>query len=169
MAIGCYQEPPCYLTGLVNYTNYNVQVTSRTTAGVSIDDPKGELDQRKIDNIIITVLECVRNAKLVPANLCYGEPAIEVRSCLVIKVAPDWHTSACTGEQGFGDAPVASCEAKGQTPTKECPCSFRAITQDNGTVITTPNLKLLPAQLTSLFSGCDDPWHGDLAVCAQPL
>lgn len=168
---------PCYINyGFRNYTNYIISPTSYTNAGIQIDDPEHQLDLQKIDYIVNSVTQCVkeattnRTAEELAENECISTAVdAEVKQCLVIKVSPDWHVSSCTGEQIFScDVGNLRCEQKGQTATNQCPCSCRATIQDSNTIIVTPNLKLLPAHIITMQTGCLNPWSGRLLKCATP-
>ena len=169
LVFGC---APCYDSYEPNYTNYSVHRTGISSLEYGLDDPKGELDRVRLDKIVEDVKDCVAAVlPLTPQEQqegeCMGTPTPEIRSCLTVKDAPDWHWGCNNQEQLFGSAPIASCEAKGLTPTADCPCEFRAIIQDNCTVITTPNMKILAGQLTTLFTGCTNAWTGRLLTCAK--
>lgn len=172
---GC-GNPPCYVGDHGNYTNH---VRSQIVAvspmyGFSVDDPKGELDLAKLDMTVSAIVECI--GSILPLTMseyqtaeCVGQPSSEVRSCIVVKV-PEWHVSSCTGSQLFPcSVPVLSCLNKGQTPTLECPCSCRAIIQDNSMILTTPNLELFPARLTELLTGCPQIWNTRLSKCGSTV
>jgi hypothetical protein len=163
---------PCYDIMELNYTSYPIHATERSALGFGIDDPLHELNRANLDAIVSTTRACVESllpltAEEISQGECVGTPDPEIRPCLTIKTAPDWHLD-CTGkEQVFGNAPNASCEAKGLTPTTQCPCEFRAIIQDYCAVITTPNMKILSGQLVTLFTGCNNGWVGRMAECSQ--
>jgi hypothetical protein len=164
---------PCYNSEEPNYTNYPVHVSARSNLGFGIDDPNNELDLSRLDKIVGDVRSCVESLGQLTQNevtqgnclTYYPEPVI--RPCLTVKTAPDWHWDCSGKEQVFGQAPDASCEAKGETPTAMCPCGFRAIIQDNCTIVTTPNMKILAGQLATLLTTCNDSWVGRISKCAD--
>lgn len=166
---------PMYPSNYPNYTSYAVTVTGHTPDGVQLDDPKHELDPVRVDRALANVLECLRatlplsaaeNAEAQP----YGQVDLAIhREFLVVKAAPDWYVSVCTGEQLFPcSVPLVSCTVKGLVPTEECPCACRAMIQDNRTLITAPNMKLLPANAVTLFTGYNYPWTTTLGRCSSP-
>lgn len=166
----------CYLNyGFRNYTNYKIQVTGSTELGILVDDPLNQLDLQKIDSIIQEVVQCTKDATFnrtpeeLAANECFTDKTdISVKSCLTIKTAPDWHISSCTGEQVFScNVGNTRCQEKGQN-NPGCICSCRAAIQDSDVIVTTPNLKLLPAYLVTVLTGCLSPWSGRLAECSRP-
>jgi hypothetical protein len=164
---------PCYNSEEPNYTNYPVRTTSHSALGFGIDDPNNELDLTRLDKIVGSVRDCIASLRELTDNeIAQGDcitptPIAEVRSCLTVKTAPDWHLDCLGKEQVFGNAPVASCEAKGETPTASCPCEFRAIIQDNCTIVTAPNMKILAGQLATLMTTCNDSWVGRIYQCAE--
>lgn len=155
---------------------YDVTPTFRTSShGFVIDDPKNELNDEVLDRTVSNVVKCLKDAG--PPNKvqrregwCIGDWTPEIRSCLVIKVAPEWRPS-CSGQGEVFScaAPVESCRAKGLEPTAECPCSCRAAVQGSGMIVTTPNLELVPWRLVELLSGCSQIQNVlKLAECGNP-
>ncbi len=173
---GCNPVEQCYPEAQYpNYTDYPVEVTIATPRGIHLDDPGNQLDPVHVDAVVRRIEECLAPLKIVPLTLaeqaqaeCYGTPTLEVRECLVVKVAPDWRVSKCTGEEVFPcSVPFASCAEKGQTPIEGCPCSCRSMIQDNTVVLVTPNMRLFPAYLVTLLTGCSRPWIPRLASCSD--
>jgi hypothetical protein len=161
--LSCNTRPPCYEeANYPNYTQYN-------------ELPIGGLDQALVDSTTQNVVNCLAPLKEhwlsdeeASEAQCYGGHALEIRSCLQVRLAPDWYVSKCSGEQLFPcNVPFASCALKGQVPTEGCWCHCRAMIQDNTTIIVTPNLRLYPAYLTTLLTGCNYPWTKSLAKCSD--
>lgn len=101
---------------------------------------------------------------------CFGRAAavLELRSCLRVDIAPDWYTSACTGEEVFPcKTGPERCLEKGETPTQQCPCRCRGQIQGGTTIWITPNKKLLSASAVTLLTGCLSPWTPSLAPCSN--
>lgn len=143
LLIGC-QTAPCYQNSYLNVTEYDVRANDITPDGIDVDNSGYEVDLNEIDRIVNEFEEC------------YG---IVYKSCLTIKVAPDWYVSPCSGQQLFPcDIDEALCEQKGLTPNEECPCNCRAIIQDENTIIITPDLLLLQGELARMVSGINNPW-----------
>ncbi len=159
-----------------NYTSYAFHHTYTTNLGIQVDDPKHELDVGSLDKTIVNVENCLAEIKPLTDDekvtyLCYGDnPVYSIKYELNVQVPDDWYISDCSGKEVFPcTVPDASCEAKGLTPTNSCPCSCRAMIQDNTTIITAPNLELFPAQLVQLLTGCAQIWHGGrLQRCGEP-
>lgn len=157
----------------LDLTDYKHPEWKQTAAGVrywapDVDDSL-EL-QQSIDAQVEELSAC----------LTHVNPRWEVRKdWFEVLVPEDWYCSYCTGEQLIPSAPPCqSCRDKGlsladeccglETPTELCPCvcNVRAIVQDNRVVVTTPNLKLLKAELTRLVTGVNNPWaDADLLPC----
>jgi len=166
----------CYPNNFGMFTNYSILKTKTTSAGIGIDDPKGEVDPERIQKTIQNVSECISavvssggiSDEELAQNECFSKTFdAEIKQCIVVKVAPDWKVSECTGEQVFPcDVGNFRCEQKGQKPDQVCPCSCRGIMQA-GAIVITPNLRMLPGTLTSMFTGCLSPWSGKLAACAS--
>ncbi len=161
MGCGVYCPP--------NYTNYTFNETYVTPWGIQVDDPNYQLDPNGLDATAINVVNCLENIVLSETDLqtawCVDQP----HDYLPLKVkVPDWHVS-CTGHEVFAcNVPDASCEAKNEVPTAQCPCSCRAIIQDDF-IVTAPNLELFPAQYLQYMTGCEQVWSvPQLAQCADP-
>jgi hypothetical protein len=142
----------------------------------SIDDPNHEVNRYDLDQTIRNTLNCLEGVETLSEQECLtawcvkNNWTLEIRSCLVIKVPDVWWVSPCTGSQIFEcAAPAASCRAKGQEPTDQCPCSCRAAIQNDQVIITAPNLELLPWRLTELLTGCEQIQNVPrLAECGSP-
>lgn len=167
----CYPEADYW-----NWTSYTTVITHDTPGGIHLDDPQHQLDPARVDRAVKNVVACLAQFKVQPMSTaelnaaeCYGRPTLEIRACLVVKV-PDWHPSCRDPKEEvfLCDVPNASCTEKGLTPTVECPCSCRAMIQDNTTLLTTPNMRLFPAYLTTLLTGCNRPWNNRIASCSSP-
>jgi hypothetical protein len=146
--------------------NYPNRTSFPSVTGVS---PEDMLVLRKVE----ACLNPLRYQWLSPEEQkeaqCVGSPTFVIRSCLAVAVAPTWHTSMCSGEQVFPcNVDDISCEEKGLHPTWLCPCSCRAIIQDDTVIWVTPNRKLLPAYAVTLLTGCNRPWTEHLAPCSSP-
>jgi len=82
-----------------------------------------------------------------------------------------WHPN-CDGTQQVLSIAAGNegCMAKGQTPTNECPCRWRASRLDDNTIVATPSLYLFPDWLIRWGTGCQNPWgNPEFAECAKPL
>jgi hypothetical protein len=169
---GCNDR--CYRTDQLNYTHYSFQATAKSPRyGFEIDDPKSELDLGQLDDLTARVAACVQRVgpptddekKL---GDCSGDFQPEIKPCLRVKVTPNWAISPCSGEQIFPcDVPQQSCTNKGLQPNPACPCSCRAIIQDDTMVVVTPNLRIYAGQLSTLLTGCTNSWTGRLVECAK--
>ncbi len=138
-----------------NVTAYAFVPTTRSPAGIAVDDPRAELDLVLLDQEVARVRACVGAGPLPEA---FG-----------VLVAPDWYVSPCSGEQVFPCAiGPEGCRAKGLEPTDACPCRCRAVVQDRRLVVTVPRATVLPGRLVALLTGVEDPWADpELSKCLQ--
>lgn len=156
---GC-QEPQCYPeSGLSNFTNYPTPAESDPTLQPVLD-------------AVVRCLEPLNRHWLTPEEAttaeCLGPRHIEARACIRLAVVPEWHWNCDGTEQVFScSVGPQRCLEKGQVPTPACPCSCRAQIQDNTTVWTAPNQKLLAAYIVTLLTGCLSPWTPTLAPCSN--
>jgi len=161
---------------------YAVQPTLETPSGISVDPSGQAVDLAVVEGIVDDVESCLQKEFGDPPRIpddvraaanCYSStfPAPYPRAqCLTIKIPNDWVLSCDKSQQVLPwEAPEAGCLAKGLTPTKVCPCRWRAGIQDNDTAVTTPNLYNLRDPLIRIITGCNSPWsHPRLAKCATP-
>jgi hypothetical protein len=167
-----------YVGQFANVTTYGVSPSDRTPEGVVVDASGFKVDLAAIDSHIDKVEQCLRDkypdgslpADVVKNGHCLSDkfdPVIQ-RSFLTVKVAPDWH-NGCLNEQVFpcGVDPKY-CEAKGITPTPECPCECRGAVQDNDTIVTTPDLHLFDNDLIRVVTTCNYIWIAGLQECFAP-
>lgn len=161
LLLACGSQP-CYPE--IDYRNF-------TAYRQPVDPP----DQTILEQLhrVEACLAPLRSQWLSPAEEqeaeCLGRAAavLELRTCLRVAVAPDWHLS-CTGEQVFPcSIGPERCQQKGQLPTEACPCSCRAQIQDMTTIWITPNKKLLSAYAVTLLTGCLNPWTSHLVSCSN--
>jgi hypothetical protein len=161
---GCQQ---CYPAFTSNYTSYTVTtIRTNTKYDYGIDDPNNELNDTVVESIISKTVDCLKQVHLTAAELgqaeCFGDKDISIHGCLTIKVAPNWMYSCRDPHTEVFpcNVPNASCTVKGLTPTPSCPCSCRAIIQDNATIVTVPDLStgVFSAQLGTLLTGCTNVW-----------
>lgn len=167
----------CYNGGFVNVTSYPVTTTEKSPEGIAVDPSGFQVDLADLDHKTDLVEECLRekfpdgrlSGDIVTASHCLTDRIDTTihRSCLRVKVAPDWHVG-CQGEQVFPcSVDPALCEAKGFTPTAECPCECRSAIQDQDTVVTTPDLRLYANDLLRIVTTCNDIWTSSLQDCFQ--
>lgn len=179
--LGCGFPEQCYFNHYSNYSNYTVSVEGETPAGIAYDSTGHALDAAEVDRRVDAVEACL--TKLYPdgvlpesvrqagsclwAKLRFGTTV--KRQCLTVKIAPDWHWSCDGKQQVFScNAPEAGCLAKGRVPTPECPCCWRGLVQDETTLVTTPDLHLLTADLIRVVTSCNNIWVPGLQECYVP-
>ena len=166
---------------------FETEFTVLTPTGVRIDPSDNEIEMGLVDVIIDRVERCMydkfnsgedtlyipedirRAAYCTSARPTYQVDRFKVRIKIPFKVS-GWHWSLCSGQQVLSwEAPVAACASKGVDASVECPCSWRAGVQDNGVIVSTPNLYLFPDWFVRVHFGCLNPWgHPAVAECAKP-
>lgn len=169
--------PQPYDSHLANVTHYGVKVTRTTPGGFAVDDPRGELSDAALDAAAFGVSRCLASlpepsVQELPGLDCWRLPLRRDvdPAYLVFKAAPDWYPSRHSPDEQVFPCGVdpALCVAKGLVPTPDAPCACRATVQDNRVVVTTPNLKIFPAELLRLVTACNYVWRPPLAACAAP-
>lgn len=180
---GCDVGGACLDNHYQNVTTYPVHAQTHTPEGIAVD---GDLDFAELDARTDRVEACLRSKfpdgrlppDVVAKAQCLSSTFVPVvpRSCITVKVAPDWHMS-CVVNQAF-DAPQEQvfsctidptvCMAKGITPTDACPCECRGAIQDQDTIVTTPNMHLYANDLIRLVTGCNVIWATNLGECYEP-
>jgi hypothetical protein len=130
-------------------------------------------------HVLEKVQECLRPLRNKPLSKeefaeaeCYGTPTLELRSCIRVGVPPDWYISKITGIQVFPcTVGPQRCIEKGLCPVgataAECPCACRAQIQDETTIWTVPEGRLLSSSVVTLLTGCINPWTPSLAPCSN--
>jgi hypothetical protein len=161
--------------------HYVFRADQVTPSGIAVDTSGVAVDLAALDRQTDEVEACLAEAfgpvpRLPPALVadahCDGAafPLPLLRGDLAVKVAANWVPSCVSPTQQLLPVPGQDwiCEAKGQTPTPECPCRLRAGIQDNEIIVVTPDQYLYKDPLIRLVTGCNNPWVGALAVCARP-
>lgn len=162
-------------------TSYEVNPEFTTKNGIAVDPTGQNISPDLIDGLTDEVENCLIEAfgfppvipeEVMRDSMCVGETFdLPIhRECLTVKIPDDWLLS-CDGSQQLlpNIAPRELCEAKGLTPTPECPCRWRAGIQDNQTIVVTPSLYLYKDPLIRIVTGCNNPWgHPILSHCAKP-
>ena len=158
---------------------YSVLPDAKTEEGIRVDTSGIYVDLKDLDMQTGDVEDCLKAQfgsgrlppELVQQASCDSDQVSLpiVRSWLTVKVAKDFLFS-CDGSQEVlpVQAPDVLCVAKGETPTAMCPCYWRAGIEQNRYIVVTPNLYLFKDPLIRMVTGCDNPWVGALATCAQP-
>lgn len=185
LLLGCasLRGAPGYWQANVSNTSYKLSADGwRTTPnGVLLHDPKRELDDMHLDVIVNRLEACIDSLAPTRAELKSGACPVAVpwvrngfrRDWFEIAVAPDWYVSECTGAQAFPCyvSPTDCARARQDKPELrglDCPCACRGTIQQNRTVLTTPNMHLLPGTLFQLVTGCTNPWHAPFSACTAP-
>lgn len=179
---GCADSDKCHNNNYQNITDYEITINSLTPNGINVDDSGFFVDLNELDRQVDEMEICVQNAfadgidlETAQAQDCRMEGwnyrtdffGISVkRECLIVKIALDWYTSRCSGQQVFPcDINPQVCIDKGLEITNECPCQCRSMIQDENIIITTPDLYLFRGELARMMTGCNNPWFGAVSAC----
>ena len=163
-----------------NFDHYTVDPTNTTPSGIAYDPSGLSVDGALIDRLVDEVETCLQgvavNGELPPDVVSQSECAGKTiafpinRKSFVVKIASDWIYSCDQSEQLLPvAAPNSGCVAKGETPTAQCPCEWRAGIKCPNAIITTPSLYLFKDPLIRFITSCKNPWaNSQMAVCATP-
>lgn len=173
----CGEEHWGYTIGTFNA--YKLGELHKTSKGIAYDPSGMNISPELIDRLTDEVEECI--AKTYPGGAiskdlqvsaqCWGSSFFPIdRSSFVVKIVSDWEYSCDKTQQVLPvDAPEIGCFAKGQTPTEQCPCRWRAGIECPNILITTPSLYLYKDVLVRFLGTCADPWNTPvLAKCVEP-
>jgi len=145
-AIGCGQDQPYYYGG-PDITAYAVSTDAVSPEGIRVDSSGNAIDLGRLD-------ELTREF-----DACAGVTVD--RGGVVVKIAPDWYVSPCSGGQGF---PCALSdrykrqleEQTGKKETTECPWNCAGAVQSPNVVVLAPALAAYKHELIHLVMGIDD-------------
>lgn len=173
---GCPNDT--YPFRVMNVTSYVVPPRSqatRTKLGTFVHRVDGvAITQEFLDEIdrrSVALAQCLKKNK-VWDHINYN--------WIEIFVPSDHYVSSCSGEQLIPSRPaIRECTIKGivipqkcvglkapQLPDCPCVCNHRAVVQNNGIIITAPNLKLYKAELARLVLAAQNPWlQPKVAAC----
>lgn len=179
MVCSCGPTKNCYENNYFsNVSNYSVSPNSSTQSGIQVD--VRDVDYSKVDLSVLdarikAIEECLSSvAQENPTITSEQQKAWQCirsnfspepfkRDCLVVKIVDPVY-SKCSDQQFISaPAPKALCEAKGLTPTAECPCLWRSAIQNNNVLITPPALYLF--DLGRIWSSCNNIWYSPFAKC----
>ncbi len=173
---GCPNDT--YPFRIMNVTNYAVpprSLATRTKLGTFVHRmDKVPITQEFLDEID---RRSVALAKCLQANKVWDHINY---TWIVVYIPSDWYVSTCSGEQLVPSTPfIKECTIKGikipdkcvglrvpQLPDCPCVCNHRAVVQNNGVIVTAPNLKLYKAELARLILAVGNPWlQPKVAAC----
>lgn len=160
---------------------YQVHPTLETPSGIHVDPSGRKVDPVTIDRLVDEVEQCLKDTfgdpPVIPEDVMRDGMCAKNtfplpyprEQCLTIKIPNDWVPNCDGSEQVLPwAAPDVGCLQKGLTPTKKCPCRWRAGIQDQYTAVSTPNLFNLKDPLVRILTGCNSPWTSPvLAKCAH--
>jgi len=173
--VNCSIKPGRYDNHYSNVTNYPVKIDRHTPSGIGIDDPDLLLSTGLVEQKALQLQDCLeklatkadlhriqltREEAIAGQCLSMQIPVYIKFDYIQVKLAPDWYTSTCTGQQLFPcSIDPKYCTEKKELDELSCACNCRSATQDNKTIIITPNLYLYKAELLRLMSGCNIIWN----------
>ena len=158
----------CRNNNYKNITEFSVEVETTTENGIPVDTSGQEVDLDQIDELTIQLEECL--------------DIVIPRDCFIVKVAPNWYNSQCSGQEVFPcNTPISVCLAKEditiddlcllplgeECPPNKCRCACRATIQDNFIIVTTPDLRLYKAELARMVLGINNPWTAEYSHCLR--
>ena len=168
------------------YVDYDINIDSRTPAGIPVDKAGMMYDLSRIDDMASEVKNCLHKnfpdfkiSKEVreSANCSKLEFKDEYWAawnygCWQVKIDPDW-SIGCSGNQILSQGPPVPpgtrCGGKkDMITTKDCPCRYR-VAVDGKTFVITPDARLFKDGLIKAVTSCKNPWgHKLLSECANP-
>lgn len=167
--------------------HYDVDVDSRTPAGIPVDTGGVKRDLSHIDAMALEVKACLAESfpglrltdEVLDATYCPDKDfsssynAAFKYGCWQVKIDNKW-VKSCDGKQQLLEAtppmmPGQTCGGKpGTGSTEECPCHYR-VAVTGKTLIVPPDARLFKDGLVRAITGCQNPWaHPLLAKCARP-
>ncbi len=152
--IGCSNKPT-YDCLCANITNYEVNPSTTTPNGINVDTSGfEELDLEFLDRETIKLEQCL--------GISIDRPSV------VVKIAPDWRISPCTGAELFPcTIEPTVCFGNQPPPDPECPCACGGAVQPPNIIVLTPNLVAYRHELIHLVTRVN---HGDprFEQCESP-
>ena len=163
------------------FDHYDIIANNITLSGTTFDPTGQNISPQLIDRLTSEVETCLDTAfngtlpdDVVHNSLCSNNhfPIHINRAGFEVKIPNDWVIN-CDGTQQLLPTPVKSgpngCLAKGETPSAQCPCRWRAGIKCPNILITTPSFYLYKDVLVRYTTGCQNPWASpQLAACASP-
>lgn len=149
------------------FDSYEVNSVSVTPSGIAYDDSGLPIDPALIDRLTDEVEQCLSSLQMLDC----GRVVLPIdRKSFVVKVASDWVISCDKTQQLLpvlsGDA---GCLAKGEQPSDQCPCRWRAGISCPNVLVVTPSFFLYKDVLIRFTTGCRNPWASEaLSLCASP-
>lgn len=170
---GCKES--CYENYFQNITEYKINPVYQTPKGIGLDVtdvgifPELNLIDERVDKIEECILNVTKSiTKIEPIWQCIRALPVEnlKRECIIIKVVQPVY-SKCQSNWNLLPilAPEQLCIEKGIIPTKECPCRWRSVVQDDNVIITPPALYLW--DIVKIYTGCNNFWYSPFAACAM--
>lgn len=145
---------PTYDCFCPNITHYKVRPNTTTPKGINVDTSEMEIELAILDQETSALEQCL--------GITIDRPSV------VVKIAPDWRISPCTGAELFPCSLEPSvCFGSQPQPDPECPCACGGAVQPPNVIVLTPNLAAYRHELIHLVTRAN---HGDprFAQCENP-
>ena len=159
------------------YPAYEINDTQFTPSGIAVDTSGQDINLETVDTVVDDVEACLfeQYPERIPQDVmeeawCRNDWEGKIRpldrSCITIKI-PDTCTLSEDGTQYLldRDAPEYLCEEKGLSGKG---CSWRSGIQDGETIVTCPDLYMLPDPIVRYMTTCYVAWVDKLETCANP-
>lgn len=161
----CGGEECCRINNFQNITNLPFHTSHISPSNIQIDAGNMNINIPLMDKRISNIADCIKSIEQ-PAepswDCVYPLPTYDL-SCLKVKVVPPT-LSACSSWEFIGvPAPNELCEAKGLTPSSECPCMWRLAVQDDWTIITPSALYFW--DVGRVLTSCNNIWETPYEKC----
>ncbi len=162
---GCDHKICYFMYGVKNGTHYETNIDVTTVSGISIDRSGYQIDLQKLDKLTDELELCLGDVY----DAYYERKDFWIdRSCLNIKIAPDWFTAPCpdTPEVFPCELQPLLCDYKEERLERGCAetdyfkldgCYCAGIIQDGNIIIVTPDLAAYKHELLHVLLDANDP------------
>jgi hypothetical protein len=174
----CSYDPECVNRSGVNIVPpYKVENVQPTPSGIKVDTSGWDVSLEMVDTVVNSVERCLAQTfpGKIPKTLresawCNFEKVRPLkRDCITIKIPSSCFLSKDESEYLLDrKAPEYLCEQK-ENYEPEHGCFWRTGIQEDETIVTCPDLYMLPDPIVRYMTSCTTAWEGDLAKCAKPL
>jgi hypothetical protein len=177
---GCgIEHTPCTNYSFSNiYPAYRIKAPRLTPSGIRVDTTEENVSFEMIDRVVDSVERCILDKfpDKLPSFVrepgwCKFEKVRPIaRSCLTIKIPSTCLLSKDRTQYMLPRlAPGYLCQEKyGQDYDPKRLCYWRSGIQEDGVVVTCPDLHMLPDPIVRHMTSCYNAWVDELAECAIP-
>lgn len=175
--LGCDHKICYFMHGVKNGTHYEVAANETTPAGISLDTSGYEIDLQKLDKLTDEVEICLHGI----FYTYYDKSDFWIdRSCLEVKIAPDWFTAPCPEQaQAFPcELNPSLCGDPAKRLERGCVetdyfkldgCYCAGLVQDGQVLVVTPNLAAYKHELLHVVLNADDPIPPPFDECEHTI